>query len=41
MPADGRNDPMLLLTSPLGDDTLPVEQGTLHAIGVTAVEEMK
>lgn len=40
MPADGRNEPTLLLTSPLGDDTQPVEQGTLHAIGLTAVEEI-
>jgi type VI secretion system secreted protein VgrG len=40
MPADRRNEPMLLLTSPLGDDTLPVQQGTLHAIRLTAVEEL-
>lgn len=40
MPADRRNEPMLLLTSPLGDDTLPVQQSTLHAIELTAVEEL-
>ncbi|GGF34564.1 hypothetical protein GCM10011611_46010 [Aliidongia dinghuensis] len=36
----GRSQPLLLLRSPLGDDTLPIQQGTLHAIGLTAREEL-
>ncbi|MEI9984126.1 MAG: hypothetical protein WDN69_13505 [Aliidongia sp.] len=32
----GRSSPLLLLTSPLGDDTLPIEEGTLHAVGLEA-----
>ena len=32
--------PLLLLRSPLGDDRLPVQQGTLHAIEMTAVERV-
>jgi type VI secretion system secreted protein VgrG len=35
-----RNPPLLLLTSPLGDDTLPYQQGTLHAIGLEARERL-
>lgn len=31
---------LLLLTSPFGDDTLPVQQGTLHAIGLEAFERL-
>jgi type VI secretion system secreted protein VgrG len=30
--------PLLLLTSPLGDDTLPFQQGTLHAVALSARE---
>ena len=40
MSSSGRNEPLLLLTSPLGDDTLPVQQGTLHAVALQAVEEL-
>ena len=40
MPADGSNEPMLFLTSPLGDDTRPVELSTLHAIELQAIEEL-
>ena len=36
----GQSQPLLLLRSPLGDDTLPIQQGTLHAIGLTAREEL-
>jgi type VI secretion system secreted protein VgrG len=36
----GRAQPLLLLTSPLGDDTLPIQQGTLHAIALTGREEL-
>lgn len=32
--------PLLLLTSPLGDDTLPFQRGTLHAIGLRAEERL-
>jgi type VI secretion system secreted protein VgrG len=32
--------PLLLLTSPLGDDRLPVQQGTLHAIALAATEQL-
>lgn len=32
--------PLLLLTSPLGDDRLPSQQGTLHAIALTADERL-
>ena len=39
MPA-GALSPLLLLTSPLGDDTLPFQQGTLHAIELTATERL-
>jgi type VI secretion system secreted protein VgrG len=38
--AGERNPPLLLLTSPLGDDTLPFQQGTLHAIGLEARERL-
>ena len=31
-------DPLLLLTSPFGDDRLPFQQSTLHAIAMTARE---
>src|SRR5690349_9356947 len=40
MSSGRRNDPMLLLTSPLGDDTQPVREGTLHAVELHAVEEI-
>ncbi|NLS08000.1 type VI secretion system tip protein VgrG [Rhizobium sp. P32RR-XVIII] len=40
MSSGEQNEPMLLLTSPLGDDTLPVQVGTLHAIELHAVEEI-
>ena len=36
--AGASNPPLLLLTSPLGDDTLPFQEGTLHAIGLEARE---
>ena len=36
----GRAQPLLLLSSPLGDDTLPIQQGTLHAIELSAREEL-
>ena len=36
----GRAQPLLLLSSPLGDDTLPIQQGTLHAIALSAREEL-
>ncbi len=36
----GDLQPLLLLTSPLGDDTLPIEEGTLHAVGLEAREEI-
>ena len=36
----GRAQPLLLLTSPLGDDTLPIQQGTLHAVELTAREDL-
>jgi type VI secretion system secreted protein VgrG len=39
MPA-GTTPPLLLLTSPLGDDTLPLQEGTLHAIALSAVERL-
>jgi type VI secretion system secreted protein VgrG len=39
MPA-GQTPPLLLLTSPLGNDTLPFQQGTLHAIALSAVERL-
>jgi hypothetical protein len=32
------NPPLRFLASPLGDDTLPFQEGTLHAIGLTATE---
>lgn len=31
---------LLLLTSPFGDDTLPVQPSTLHATGLNAVEQL-
>lgn len=31
---------LLLLTSPLGDDTLPYQTGTLHAVGLSANEQL-
>ncbi len=34
------NTPLLLLRSPLGDDTLPYQVGTLHAIALTAREKL-
>ena len=37
---DNALSPLLLLTSPLGDDRLPVQQGTLHAISLTATEQL-
>ncbi len=40
MSSGEQNEPMLLLTSPLGDDTLPVQVGTLHAVELHAVEEV-
>jgi len=36
----GRAQPLLLLSSPLGDDTLPIQQGTLHAVALSAHEEL-
>ena len=36
----GTLQPLLLLTSPLGDDTLPIQQGTLHAIALSATERL-
>ena len=36
----GSLSPLLLLTSPLGDDTRPVQQGTLHAIALSAHEQL-
>ncbi|GAB0115772.1 type VI secretion system Vgr family protein [Acidisoma sp. C75] len=30
--------PLLLLTSPLGDDTLPIQEGTLHGVALHAEE---
>src|SRR5690349_2474570 len=36
----GSSQPMLLLRSPLGDDTLPVQQGTLHAIALDGTEQL-
>ncbi|CAH2602730.1 VgrG protein [Rhodovastum atsumiense] len=36
----GTVNPLLLLASPLGDDTLPIQQGTLHAIGLHATERL-
>lgn len=36
----GANPPLLLLTSPLGDDTLPFQEATLHAIGLEAREQL-
>ncbi|HVJ51862.1 MAG TPA: type VI secretion system tip protein TssI/VgrG [Aliidongia sp.] len=36
----GPLQPLLLLTSPLGDDTLPIEEGTLHAVGLDAEEQI-
>src|ERR1700710_2769189 len=38
--AAGSLSPLLLLTSPLGDDTLPVQQGMLHAIALSAREQL-
>src|SRR5262245_27894546 len=38
--AGERNPPLLLLTSPLGDDTLPYQDATLHAIGLEAREQL-
>ncbi len=38
--AGGKDQPLLLLTSPLGDDTLPVQEGTLHATRLAAVERL-
>jgi type VI secretion system secreted protein VgrG len=35
-----KNPPLLLLSSPLGDDTLPFQEGTLHAIGLEAQEQL-
>jgi type VI secretion system secreted protein VgrG len=32
--------PLLLLTSPFGNDTLPMQTGTLHAVGMTATEQI-
>jgi type VI secretion system secreted protein VgrG len=32
------DQPLLLLTSPLGDDTLPFQEGTLHAVALSARE---
>ncbi len=34
------NDPLLLLKSPFGDDTMPVQSGTLHAIRLLARERL-
>lgn len=39
MPANQRS-PLLLLNSPLGDDTLPFQVGTLHAISLAATERL-
>jgi type VI secretion system secreted protein VgrG len=36
----GQLQPLLLLTSPLGDDTLPIQQSTLHGVGLHAHEEI-
>src|ERR1700733_10203897 len=36
----GTIQPLLLLTSLLGDDTLPIQQGTLHAIALSATERL-
>ncbi|MFL5284985.1 MAG: type VI secretion system Vgr family protein [Rhodopila sp.] len=36
----GSSQPMLLLRSPLGDDTLPIQQGTLHAIALDGTERL-
>ncbi|MEJ1976178.1 MAG: contractile injection system protein, VgrG/Pvc8 family [Acetobacteraceae bacterium] len=36
----GSLQPLLLLTSPLGDDTQPIQQGTLHAIALSATERL-
>lgn len=33
-------NPLLLLTSPLGDDTLPIQTGTLHAVALEASERI-
>jgi type VI secretion system secreted protein VgrG len=38
--AAGTTSPLLLLTSPLGDDTQPFQEGTLHAIALSAVEQL-
>ncbi len=38
--AVAQNPPLLLLSSPLGDDMLPFQQGTLHAIGLEAREQL-
>ena len=34
------NSPLLLLKSPFGNDTLPNQRGTLHAIELTAIEQI-
>ncbi len=36
----GPLQPLLLFTSPLGDDTLPYQQNTLHAIALSATERL-
>ena len=36
--SDNNEQPLLLFTSSLGDDTLPIEQSTLHAIALEATE---
>jgi type VI secretion system secreted protein VgrG len=38
--SDQTLQPLLLFTSPLGDDTLPIEQSTLHAIALEATERL-
>lgn len=38
--ANTANTPLLLLRSPLGDDTLPYQAATLHAIALTAHEKL-
>ncbi|QDH16322.1 type VI secretion system Vgr family protein [Swingsia samuiensis] len=36
----GQLQNLLLLTSPLGDDTQPTQEGTLHAVSLDAVEKL-
>ena len=36
----GQLQPLLLLTSPLGDDTLPIQQSTLHGVALHAQEDI-